>query len=235
MQMLIAAAAAFIAVHLFVSGTRLRDVITRSTGEGPYLGLFSLASIGIIVWLAISYNSAQASGDDRVLYDLGRGVHDLGIPIVALAFLLGVQGLMTPNPGSVRQEGAAKQETIKGVLRITRHPFLWGVVLWSGFHLAANGDLASVIFFATFFIVALFGTFSIDAKRRRKLGAAWTAFASRTSNVPFAAAIAGRNALKIRESFGWRLWVALILFIALLFAHVHIFGVSPFPAGVTPV
>ncbi len=235
MQMLITAAAAFLAIHLIVSGTRLRDAITGATGEGPYLGLFSLASIGIIVWLAIEYKSAQASGDDHVLYDLGRGVHDLGIPIVALAFLLGVQGLMMPNPASVRQEGAAREANIKGVLRITRHPFLWGVVLWSGFHLAANGDLASVIFFGTFFVLALFGTFSIDAKRKRKMGAAWAAFAAKTSNIPFAAAIAGHNALNIGESFGWRFWAALVLFIALLFAHVHVFGVSPFPGGITPV
>jgi uncharacterized membrane protein len=235
MQILIAAAAAFLAVHLVVSGTRVRDAITGVIGEGPYLGLFSLASIGIIVWLAIAYKSAQASGDDRELYDLGRGVHDLGIPIVALAFLIGVQGLMMPNPTSVRQEGAAREANIKGVMRITRHPFLWGVVLWSGFHLAANGDLASVIFFGTFFVLALFGTFSIDAKRRRKLGATWAAFAAKTSNIPFAAAIAGRNALNIGESFGWRFWAALGLFIAVLFAHVHIFGVSPFPGGIPPV
>ena len=232
--MLIAAAAVFLAIHLIVSGTRLRDAITGAMGEGPYLGLFSLASIGIIVWLAIAYGSARDSGDDRLLYDLGRGVHDLGIPVVALAFLLGVQGLLTRNPTSVRQEDAAKEETIKGVLRITRHPFLWGVVLWSGFHLAANGDLASVIFFGTFFVLALFGTFSIDAKRRRKMGAAWIAFAAKTSNLPFAAAIQGRNRLKLAESFGWRFWVALILFVIVLFGHVHIFGVSPFPAGTTP-
>lgn len=233
--MLIAAAAAFLAIHLIVSGTHLRDAITGAIGEGPYLGLFSLASIGIIVWLVIAYKSALASGDDRMLYDLGRGVHDLGIPIVALAFLLGVQGLLMPNPTSVRQEGAAREANIKGVLRITRHPFLWGVVLWSGFHLAANGDLASVIFFGTFFVLALLGTFSIDAKRRRKMGAAWAVFAAKTSNIPFAAAIAGRNALNIGESFGWRFWAVLVLFIAVLFGHVHIFGVSPFPGGITPV
>ena len=235
MQMLIAAAAAFLVIHLFVAGTRLRDAITGVIGERAYLGLFSLASLGIIVWLAMAYKAAQVTAGDRMLYNLGRGVHDMGIPIVALAFLLGIQGLMVPNPASVQQEGAAKEETIKGVLRITRHPFLWGVVLWSGFHLAANGDLASVVFFGTFFAVALFGTFSIDAKRRRKLGAVWKAFAARTSNIPFAAALTGRNALNIRESFGWRFWLALILFIGALFAHVHIFGVSPFPGGITPV
>ena len=233
--MLIAAAAVFLGIHLLISGTRVRDGLTGAIGERAYMGLFSLASLAAIVWLAMSYRSAQASPDNRMLYDLGH-VRDLGIVVVALAFLLGVQGLMMPNPTSVMQESAATKEgTIKGVLRITRHPFLWGVILWSGFHLAANGDLASVILFATFFVLALFGTFSIDAKRKRKMGEAWKGFAAKTSNIPFAAAISGRAPLKPGESFGWRFWVALAVFIAVLFAHARVFGVSPFPGGAAPV
>jgi len=235
MTMLIAAAAVFLAIHLLIAGTRVRDGITGAIGEGAYLGLFSLASLGAIVWLAIAYKAAQR-GEDPLLYDLGPGVKHLGIPVVALAFLLGVQGLFMPNPTSLRQEGsAAKPDTIRGVLRITRHPFLWGVAIWSAFHLSANGDEASVIFFGTFFVLSILGTFSIDAKRRRKMGEAWAAFAAKTSNIPFAAAITGRNSLKLGESFGWRFWVAALLFVTVLFAHAHIFGVSPFPGGVVPI
>ncbi len=235
MTMLIAAAAVFLAIHLLIAGTRVRDGITGAIGEGPYLGLFSLASLGAIVWLAIAYKAAQR-GEDPLLYDLGPGVKHLGIPVVALAFLLGVQGLFMPNPTSLRQEGsAANPDTIRGVLRITRHPFLWGVAIWSAFHLSANGDEASVIFFGTFFVLSILGTFSIDAKRRRKMGEAWAAFAAKTSNIPFAAAITGRNSLKLGESFGWRFWVAALLFVTVLFAHAHIFGVSPFPGGVVPI
>jgi uncharacterized membrane protein len=149
---------------------------------------------------------------------------------VALAFLLGVQGLLIRNPTAVQQDTAVgKEGVVQGVLRITRHPFLWGVVLWSGFHLLANGDLAPVIFFGTFFVVALPGTFSIDAKLRRRLGPAWEAFAAKTSNIPFAAVLAGRNTLNIGESLGWRFWLALLLFLIVLFAHSRLFGVSPFP------
>src|SRR5580704_14218612 len=234
MNMLIAAAAVFLAIHLLIAGTRLRDAITGAIGEGAYLGLFSLASLGAIVWLAISYGAAQR-GDDPLLYDLGPGVKHLGIPLIALAFLLGIQGLFMPSPTSLRQEAtAAKPDTVKGVLRITRHPFLWGVAIWSGFHLSANGDEASVIFFGTFFALSLAGTFSIDAKRKRKLGTAWDAFASRTSSIPFAAVIAGRGQLHLGESFGWRFWVTALLFLAILFAHARIFGVSPFPGGWVP-
>jgi len=234
MATLIAAAAAFLAIHLLVSGTQLRDSITAATGERAYLGLFSLASIGLIVWLVIAYNHAQ-QGNDPLFYDLGDGVRHLGVPLVALAFLLGIQGLFLRNPTQVQMDGAATDPAAaRGVLRITRHPFLWGVAIWSGFHLAANGDEASVIFFGTFFALALLGTTSIDAKRRRRLGMAWKPFARATSNVPFAAVIGGRNSLKFGELFGWRFWLALTLFLIFLFVHHRVFGVSPFPGGWAP-
>ena len=227
--MLIAAAIVFLAIHFLVSGTRLRDVIVGVIGEGPYMGLFSLTSVAAIVWLCWSYNAAQASGNDPVLYDFGR-IRDLGIFVVLVAFLLGVPGLLMPNPAAVRGEKAADLP-VKGVLTITRHPFLWSVTLWSAFHLAANGDEASVILFGSFLLLALFGTFSIDAKRRRKMGARWDAFAARTSNLPFAAAFSGRTRLDWRGILDWRLALALALFVALLFAHLWIFKVSPFPGG----
>ena len=234
MSMLVAAAAAFLALHLIVAGTTLRDSITGTIGEGPYLGLFSLASLALIVWLVVAYNAAQR-GNDPLLFDLGQGVRHLGIPVVALAFLIGVQGLFLKNPTRV-QMGAASSDpaTVNGVLRVTRHPFLWGVAIWSGFHLVANGDAASTIFFGTFFILSLLGTVSIDAKRRRKLGPAWNAFADATSNVPFAAVIAGRNRIKLGEIVGWRFWVAVVLFLAILLCHYRLFGVSPFPSGWIP-
>jgi uncharacterized membrane protein len=235
MTMLLAAAAVFLAIHFLVSGTRLRDGIVGAIGEGPYMGLFSLASLGAIVWLVISYNQAQASGNDPLLYDLGEGVKHLAMPVVLLAFLIGVPGLFTPNPTSVRQEGVAtRPDAVKGIVAVTRHPFLWGVAIWSAMHLALNGDEASVILFGTFFVLSLLGPLSIDAKRKRKMGADWDGFAARTSNVPFAAVFAGRTKLNWRELLDWRMAVAVLLFLAVLFAHARVIGVSPFPGGWQP-
>ena len=229
MVMLLAAAILFLAIHFLISGTRLRDAITGVIGESPYLGLFSLASLAAIAWLCWSYNVAQASGDNVVLYDLGR-VRDAGVIVVLIAFLLGVPGLMQPNPTAVRGD-AVSQPQAKGVLTITRHPFLWGVTIWSAFHLAANGDQASVILFGSLFLLALFGTHSIDAKRKRKMGERWQAFAAQTSNVPFAAALEGRVKIDWKGMLDWRLAAALALFAIVLFAHPWVFKVSPFPSG----
>ncbi|HSZ74686.1 MAG TPA: NnrU family protein [Rhizomicrobium sp.] len=231
MNMLIAAAAVFLGIHLLIAGTKIRDAITGAIGENAYLGLFSLASIVVISWLVIAYNAAQASGADPILYSLGEGIRHLGIPVVLLAFLLAVPGLIVPNPTSLKQEGAAAKP-IKSVLAITRHPFLWGVAIWAAFHTAANGDEASVIFFGTFLVLALAGTVSIDAKRKRKMGAAWDAFAARTSNIPFGAVASGRASLV--TALDWRMALALVVFVAVLFSHAHVIGVSPFPGGWRP-
>lgn len=235
MMMLLAAALVFLAMHLLVAGTRLRDVITTAIGEGAYLGVFSLASVAAIAWLAISYRTGLASANNVELFDLGSVVRDLAIPVTLIAFLVGVPGLMMASPTAVGQSNmAARDDTVRGILRVTRHPFLWGVALWSLFHLSATGDLASVILFGSLFILSLLGTISIDAKRRRKMGEQWKSFASRTSNIPFAAIVSGRTVFNAREYFDWRFFVALAIFVVTLFAHARVIGVSPFPGGWIP-
>ena len=230
MIILIAAACVFLGIHLLVSGTRLRDVITSAIGENVYIGLFALASLAAIVWLCIAYNHAYAGADNRVVYDVGPTFRNLAIPVVAVAFMLAVPGILMANPSSVGQENAA----VRGVLRITRHPFLWGAAIWAGFHLVASGTLASVIFFATFFLLAGLGTRAIDAKCRRKRGAQWQALAAQTSNIPFVAIMSGRNRFVASEYFDWRFTVAFVEFLLLLYFHNYLFSMSPFPGGWLP-
>ena len=230
MILLIAASAAFLGIHLLVSGTKLRDAIVARTGENPYLGLFALSSLGALDWLCIAYNHACAGADNRVLYDLGQGFRNFAIPVMAGAFMLAAPGVLMSNPTSARQETAA----VRGVLRITRHPFLWGTAIWAGYHVLATTTLASVIFFGTFLVLALLGTRAIDAKCRRKRGAEWQAIAYQTSNLPFAAIFAGRNHFVAKEYFDWRFAVAIVAFVLFLYFHNDLFSMSPFPDNWLP-
>jgi len=230
MTNLIAAACVFLLIHLLISGTRLRDVIVGVIGEKAYVPLFALASLGAVVWMCIAYNQAYASPDNRVLFDAGQGLRDAAIPVLFIAFALVIPGVTRGNPTSAGQGGAA----VTGVLRITRHPFLWGSTIWAGFHLIASGTLASTIFFATFFLLASLGTRAIDGKVRRKRPAEWQAISSRTSNIPFAAIVAGRNHFVASEYFDWRFSVAVVLFGVLLYFHNWMFSMSPFPNNWLP-
>jgi uncharacterized membrane protein len=226
MTALIAAAAFFVLLHLLVSGTALRGALVGIIKEGPYMGLFSLASVGGIVWLSMAYGDARALGP--VYWDLGPGARHAGLLIMLLALLLLVPGLLTPNPTSVKQEGALdKPDAVKGMLRITRHPFLWGVSIWALGHLLANGDLPSIILFGSMLALGVFGTVSIDAKRKKALGAKWDAFAAQTSNIPFGAVLTGRQKLSVGEIGWWRLALAVAIWAGLVWAHPMLFGVSP--------
>lgn len=226
MTALIAAAVFFVLLHLLVSGTALRGAIVTMIGEGPFMGLFSLASVAGLVWLGWAYG--QAKGTGPVYWDLGPAGKHAAVGLVLLAMLLAVPGLITPNPTSVKQEGALdKPNAVQGMLRITRHPFLWGVALWALAHLLANGDLPGVILFGSLLALALLGTASIDAKRKRALGARWDSFAGQTSGVPFAAILAGKQKLSLGEIGWWRLLLGVVVWAGLLYGHPFLFGVNP--------
>jgi uncharacterized membrane protein len=227
---LLAAAIVFILFHLLVSGTRVRDVIVARVGAGPFTGLFSVGSIAGLVWLGFAYAHARGAAGDATFWTVTPATRWVQIVIQIVAFQFIVIGLTTPNPTSVAQEGALdRPNVVGGMLRITRHPFLWGVAIWAAGHLLVNGDVASLVLFGSLLILALFGTVSIDAKRKRMLGERWTAFASKTSNPPFAAILGGRQTLKLGELGWWRPLLAFVIYIALLFGHPYIFGASALP------
>jgi uncharacterized membrane protein len=150
--------------------------------------------------------------------------------LILVAFLFAGIGLTTPSPTAVGGGAQLEQaEPARGILRITRHPFLWGVALWAFTHVIFTGDAASFVLFGALLVLALAGPPSIDAKRRRAFGEKWSRFAAVTSNLPFAAILQSRNVLKIEELGWWRIGVGVALFLLLLLGHRWLFGVSPFP------
>lgn len=223
MTSLAAAALVFVVLHLGVAGTRLRDRLVAGLGEKAYRGLFSLASIVVLLWLIAAYARAPYLPSWGML----AAWRPVMVVLMLPAMLLVVIGLLTPSPTSLGQEHRVAQPPL-GILRVTRHPFLTGVALWALLHLVGNGDLASLVFFGCFALVALAGTVSIDAKRRRLLGeAAWAPFAGRSSIVPFAAIAAGRNRLDLAEIGVWRVAAGVLAYVLALGGHGPLLGVSP--------
>src|SRR5918996_1366158 len=177
MASLLAAAIFFVGIHFLISGSSLRGKMIAVIGEGPFRGLFSLLSLIGVVWLSRSYGQAEYIPLWGKLY----AFRPYALVLMLLAFFFVVLAFTTPNPTAVGGEALlAEKEPAKGIQRITRHPFLWGVALWSFTHLVLNGDLASVIFFGSFLILAVGGPFSIDRKRKKAFGDAWNRFAGLT-------------------------------------------------------
>jgi uncharacterized membrane protein len=167
---LFAAALFFDGIHFLISGTALRGKIVGLIGERPFQGLFSLMSLIGIVWLARAYGQAEYVE----LWGKLQALRPFALIVMLVAFFFVVLAFTSPNPTAVG--GGAlltEKEPAKGIQRITRHPFLWGVALWSFTHLVLNGNLASLIFFGSFLILAVAGPFSIDRKRKKAFGDAW--------------------------------------------------------------
>jgi uncharacterized membrane protein len=221
---LIAASSFFLFIHFGVSGTRLRDVLVARMGAGPYRGAFAVASLVGIVWMSRAYGRAPAVD----LWGQLVVLRPLAFALVFIAFLFVGIGFATPSPTRVGMETKLAQgtEIVRGMVRITRHPFLWGVGLWAFVHLIVNGDLASVILFGSLLLLALGGTVSIDAKRRRSFGDQWTRFIRATSNVPFAAIATGRNQLRpaLREIGILRPVIATATYALFFVFHGRLFG-----------
>jgi uncharacterized membrane protein len=223
---LLAASIYFLAIHFFVSGTRLRDALVRRLGEGIYRGAFSAASLIGLIWMIYAYRHAPTLS----LWVPAPGLRPLAYALVFVGFLFIVIGLATPSVTGVGMEsklsGPSTTSLVRGVTRITRHPFLWGVAAWAVAHLLENGDLASLVLFGSLLLLALGGTVSIDAKRRRGFGDGWSRFAEVTSNLPFLAIARGRNnlAAALREVGMVRPLVAIVAFALVFHFHGRLFG-----------
>lgn len=226
------ALAGFVLIHVGVLATGLRAALVGRIGERAYRALFALASLALLVWLIQSYGAMRGDPFDPLNEALWAPPEWLRWPAYALIMLgltLAFAGLFTPGPTLAGYEarGLAAAEPARGVLRITRHPFLWGAALWAVGHLLVNGERFAVMLFGALGLMVVFGARSIDRKGRARDPVAWARFEDVTSNVPFAAIAQGRNTLKLGE-IGWRGVVAIAIVVVIALGHERLFGAPAF-------
>lgn len=225
MTNLLLASGTFFALHRLVSGTWIRDVIVRWISEPWYRRAFALASLLCLAWLWLGWVEARTSSGNFDLFVSSSWLRSPQLFIQFVAVFLIVVGISTRNP-TIAGMGEAVREpsAVHGAIRITRHPFLWGVSIFSAGHMMVEPDVASWIFFGTLLLLAFTGTISIDAKRSKVWGRDWSAFAEATSNMPFLAILQGRQRLRVGE-IGWLRFVAACGVYALIAVfHRPIFG-----------
>ena len=188
MTLLIAGCAAFLITHLGISGTPLRGVLMKALGDGPYLGIYSLLSFATLGLMIYGYGQVPHVDyiwlPSTLLYGITKG-------LLLLALVTLVMGTLVRNPTAVASESAL-DNGVTGMLKITRHPIQWGILLFAIGHLIANGDVASILFFGTFALLSFFGMLSMDARRRSETDPRWERFMNETSMLPFGAILSGR-------------------------------------------
>ena len=217
----------FFAIHAAVSGTHLRGVLINRIGQGAYMGLFAGASAGALTWVILAYINAP----HVELWADVAALKMLAVPMMAVAVVLAVLAFSTPNPTAAGGEKAlTKERPARGIIKVTRHPFLVAVTIWAVAHIMANGDLASLVLFGGLLALSLIGPRLIDAKRAANYPKTWPRFQAQTSWIPFVAILQGRAQVTMSE-IGWaRIGVGVALFMVIVMTgHEWTIGIAVLP------
>lgn len=227
MAELLAALAAFTLFHVLPS-TPLRGMAIRRLGRNGFMALYSLVSLLLFVWLFVAFFRA----DVAVWWVTPLWLRQLSAASMLLAFvLLAASLLQRPMVLLTAETVLADEAAVVGVLRLTRHPFLWALALWALVHALNNPDPAGLALFGYFLMLAAAGTLPIDRRRARLLGEErWRRLRSATSNLPFAAILAGHQSLpRALREIGWApLLAGLLAWALVLHFHATLLGMPVF-------
>jgi len=141
----------FLGAHTLTSRRELRAKLIGSLGEGPYKGLYSLASLAGVVLIAWGFATYRSTGWVD-LWSPPKAMKHVTIALMLPAIILVVASYLRGK-----------------IYLAVKHPMLAGVKLWAFAHLLANGDLGSVILFGSVLAWAVYDRISL--KRRADAGA----------------------------------------------------------------
>ena len=120
----------FLGVHLVPAMPARRNALFAQWGEKRYKGFFSLISLAGVALIIVGYMLADRGPQ---LFAPVPAAARIAPYAVAVAFVLFAAANM------------------RGYLRQTlQHPMLIGLIIWSGVHLLANGDLRGTVLFGAF-------------------------------------------------------------------------------------
>lgn len=147
MGLLVLGLVVFLGVHsVRMVAPGFRETMIARMGEGPWKGIYSLASLVGLVVLVWGYGAARPLAP--VLYVTPFWLVHLVITLMALAFI----SLMV----SVLPGGKLR--------RRLKHPMLLAVKIWALAHLLVNGDLASVLLFGAFLLWAAWNRVAVGRR-----------------------------------------------------------------------
>lgn len=143
MTYLIAGVVLFVGLHLLPGVLGQRDRLTDLLGAVRYRLVFSLLAVSGLILMIVGFSQAEI----KPVFTPPVWGKYVAYGSVALAFVLFAMAGMKTN-----------------IRRLTPDPMFWGIVLWAGGHLFANGNLADVVLFGAF---VFFGSTGLISSLKR--------------------------------------------------------------------
>jgi uncharacterized membrane protein len=211
----------FFLTHSIPVRPAIRARLVAMLGPRGFTLAYSALSIGMLAWLIV------AAGRAPFFYLWGQTFWQMHIVLAGMALICVILSLSIgrPNPFSFGGTHNDRFDPVHpGIVRLTRHPLLLAMALWSGLHLLPNGDLAHVILFGCFAGFALLGMRIIDRRKRRLMGQSlWQSQWDAVRAAPFLPSPASWRAACTRLGLG------LGGFAVMIVLHPIVIGVSPLP------
>ncbi|HKU97902.1 MAG TPA: NnrU family protein [Vineibacter sp.] len=215
----------FVGGHFLLSHV-LRRPLLAALGDNGFRVVYSLVAAVGLGWMIWAHKTAP----HVALWGDPLWARHLLLLIMLVAVFFFIVGMTSPSPGVVGAETVPMSyDSGLGIHAIVRHPGLWGFALWGVGHLIANGDVATVILAGGIAVLAFGGMLGIDARKSRAFPEAYGRFAAHTSNLPFAALAVGKTRLDWSKIGLWRIALALVVYVVLLFTHRWFIGLSALP------
>lgn len=222
---LLVALAVFVGSHFLPSRPAVKTPLIAWLGKSGYGIAYSLVSIAVLAWMIAAAERAPFL-ELWPQYGWMRWAPNVAMPLSFVLICAGIGLRWRWTLGAGRK---AFDPLDPGFAAVTRHPLLLALILWSGSHLIANGDLAHVVLFGTFLGLSLAAIPLFDARARAtipiedqtRVFAATALFSLR----PF------KSGVWLRQNTGLlpRLVLGLILSAVLITLHQPVIGVSPRP------
>jgi uncharacterized membrane protein len=179
--------AAFMLFHLVPAAPAISAHLVAAMGRGIYIAVYSLLSIVLLAWVVVAARQA----DDIIVWEPSRWQFLTPFVLMPFAIFLVLAGLLKSNPLSLSLRGG---DEVPAIAAITRHPGIWGLLLWALSHLLPNGRLIPIVLFGSMAALAALSFWRLDGEARTRMGEeSWSHWARHTSIVPFAAMLVGRS------------------------------------------
>jgi uncharacterized membrane protein len=204
----------FLGSHAVAGLPGARSRLVSALGEQAYLVLYSLLSLGLLVWVI---SAAQRAPYLELWPPQPWAAHFLvgGMPIVAI---LWTATLAEANPFSLSFNRRTFDPRRPGLAGLVRHPLFVGMALWAAGHVLANGDLAGLLLFGPMLVLSLLGPRVARRKAARRHGTEHLAQWERVmATAPLSRKLPG----------GRTVLYGLLLYFALLRLHGPVFGIDP--------
>jgi uncharacterized membrane protein len=192
-------AIAFVGSHLGLATQPVRSRLVARFGEWGFRWIFSSVAAVSFALLAVWYADHRAEGPPGLALGAYPALRWPLVSIVVLGVVLMVGSFARYTGGPYDLVDPGTSRPARGLERVTRHPFFAGVALFAGAHALLATQLVGTLLMLALAVLAVAGASHQDAKLRRSRGAPFAAYLERTSAVPFAAILAGRQQLVWRE------------------------------------